>query len=100
MYLNKLKEKVNDMLLKELTVDQKNCISSEIQFNVKAEAEASEFYFKLLNNVADEDKETIKGIIADELNHAIILGKLQEKYSVVLPTEFSPLLTIKKVSDK
>lgn len=84
------------MLLKELTVEQKNCISSEIQFNVKAEAEASEFYFKLLNNIADEDKETIKGIIADELNHAIILGKLQEKYSGILPTEFSPLLFVKR----
>lgn len=84
------------MLLKDLTIEQKNCISSEIQFNVKAEAEASEFYFKLLNNIADEDKETIKGIIADELNHAIILGKLQEKYSGILPTEFSPLLSIKK----
>lgn len=88
------------MLLKELTAEQKNCISSEIQFNVKAEAEASEFYFKLLNNVADEDKETIKGIIADELNHAIILGKLQEKYSGVLPSEFTPLLSVKKVGDK
>ena len=88
------------MVLKELTVEQKNCISSEIQFNIKAEAEASEFYFKLLNNVADEDKETIKGIIADELNHAIILGKLQEKYSGILPSEFSPLFTLKKVSDK
>lgn len=36
-------------------------------------------------------KETIKGIIADELNHAIILGKLQEKYSSILP-----LLSIKR----
>ena len=88
------------MLLKDLTTEQKNCISSEIQFNVKAEAEASEFYFKLLNNVADEDKEIMKGIIADELNHAIILGKLQEKYSGVLPSEFSPLLSIKKIGDK
>lgn len=88
------------MLLKELTVEQKNRISSEIQFNIKAEAEANEYYFKLLNNIADEDKQTIKNIIADELNHAIILGKLQEKYSGILPTEFSPLLSIKKVSDK
>ena len=46
--------------------------------------------------MADEDKETIKGIIADELNHAIILGKLQEKYSGVLPSEFTPLLFVKK----
>ena len=72
------------MLLKELTIEQKNCITSEIQFNIKAEAEANEFYFKLLNKVADE------------LNHAIILGKLQEKYSGILPTEFLPLLNLKK----
>lgn len=84
------------MLLKELTIEQKNCISSEIQFNVKAEAEANEFYFKLLNNIADEDKQTIKNIIADELNHAIILGKLQEKYSGILPSEFTPLLFVKR----
>ena len=50
----------------------------------------------LLNKVADEDKETIKGIIADELNHAIILGKLQEKYSGIIPTEFLPSLNLKK----
>lgn len=88
------------MILKEMTIEQKNKIASNIQFNIKAEAEANEYYFNLLNEVADEDKQTIKGIIADELNHAIILGKLQEKYSGILPTEFSPLLSIKKVGDK
>ena len=36
------------MLLKELTIEQKNCITSEIQFNIKAEAEANEFYFNAL----------------------------------------------------
>lgn len=84
------------MTLKELSIEDKNIISADIQFNIKAEAEASEFYFNLLNNVAEEDKETIKGIIADELNHAIILGKLQEKYSGVLPSEYEPLLKLKK----
>lgn len=84
------------MELKELTVDQKNCIVSDIQFNIKAEAEANEFYFNLLNKIADEDKEVIKSIIADELNHAIILGKLQEKYSGILPSEYEPLLKLKK----
>lgn len=88
------------MTLKEISIDEKNLIASDIQFNIKAEAEASEFYFKLLNMVAEEDKETIKGIIADELNHAIILGKLQEKYTGILPSEYSPLLSVKKVGDK
>lgn len=84
------------MLLKEMTIEQKNTLSSKIQFNIKAEAEASEFYFNLLNDVADEDKETVKGLIADELNHAIILGKLQEKYSGVLPSEYNSLISLKK----
>lgn len=84
------------MTLKEISIDEKNLIASDIQFNIKEEAQASEFYFKLLNMVAEEDKETIKGIIADELNHAIILGKLQEKYTGILPSEYSPLLSVKK----
>lgn len=46
--------------------------------------------------VADEDKETIKNIIADELNHAIILGKLQEKYTGILPSEYLSLISLKK----
>lgn len=87
------------MLFKDIDTETKNCISSNIQFNIKAEAEASEFYFNLLNKVADEDKQTIKDIIADELNHAIILGKLQEKYSGILPSEYTPLLSVKKKGD-
>ena len=84
------------MVLKEMTTEQKNSIASNIQFNIKAEAEANEYYFNLLNEVADDDKETIKKIIADELNHAIILGKLQEKYTGILPSEFSSLLSLKR----
>ena len=84
------------MLLKEIEKEQLNCIASYIQFNIKAEAEANEYYFKLLNMIADEDKEIIKNIIADELNHAIILGKLQEKYTGVLPSEYLPLISLKK----
>ena len=33
------------MVLKEMTIDQKNKIASNIQFNIKAEAEANEYYF-------------------------------------------------------
>lgn len=74
----------------------KDYISSRISFNIKAEAEANEFYFELLELVPEEDKDIIKEIIADELNHAIILGKLQEKYSRILPSEFYPLNSLKK----
>ena len=84
------------MLLKEIDKEQLNCVASYIQFNIKAEAEANEYYFKLLNMIADEDKEIIKNIISDELNHEIILIKLKEKYTVVLPSKYLPLISLKK----
>lgn len=73
-----------------------NYVASKIQFNIKEEASAAEYYFELLSLVPDEDKPIIKGILEDELNHAIILGKLQEKYSGVKPSEFEPLTTLNK----
>lgn len=83
------------MKLKDMLEHDKNVIASKIEFNIKKEAEANEYYFELLNLVADEDKDNIKEIISDELNHSIILGKLQEKYSGVIPNEFMPLITLK-----
>ena len=83
------------MKLKDMLEHDKNVIASKIEFNIKKEADANEYYFELLNLVADEDKDKIKEIISDELNHAIILGKLQEKYSGIIPNEFMPLITLK-----
>ena len=83
------------MKLKDMLDHDKNVIASKIEFNIKKEADANEYYFELLNLVADEDKDKIKEIISDELNHAIILGKLQEKYSGIIPSEFMPLITLK-----
>ena len=83
------------MKLKDMIEHDKNVIASKIEFNIKKEAEANEYYFELLNLVADEDKDNIKEIISDELNHAIILGKLQEKYSGIIPNEFMAPLTLK-----
>lgn len=88
------------MTLKEMTTDNKNCVASEISFNLKAESEATEYYYKLINMVADEDKDKIKEIISDELDHMIILGKLNEKYSGVLPNEYNPLIYVKKKEGK
>lgn len=86
------------MDFKNLTQDElKNYISSRIEFNISQEADASKYYFELLNLFRDEtDKEIIKGILRDELNHAIILTRLQEKYSGILPSEFYPVTSLKK----
>lgn len=83
------------MKLKDMLEHDRNVIASKLEFNIKKEADANEYYFELLNLIADEDKNTIKEIISDELNHAIILGKLQEKYSGIVPTEFMPLISLK-----
>ena len=79
--------------------ERKNICASKIEFNVKAEADARENYYELLNLVPEEDKDIIKGIIEDELNHSIILQRLQEKYTGVVPSEFEPMNTLKKKED-
>lgn len=73
-----------------------NKICSQLEFNIKEEASAREFYFELLENIKEEDKELIRGIISDEINHSIILSKLVEKYSHILPSEFYPFNSLKK----
>lgn len=79
--------------------EKKNYCASKIEFNVKAEADARENYYELLSLVPDEDKDLIKGIIEDELNHSIILQKLQEKYTGVKPSEFEPIENLKKIGN-
>lgn len=81
---------------KDLSNDQKNMISSELECNNKSECGARKDYYRLLDIVADEHKQTIRNIIADEINHSIILSRLTEIYSGIQPTEFQSMLEIKK----
>lgn len=80
--------------------ERRNFIASKIAFNIKAEAEANEFYFELLEIIPDVDKHIIEGIIKDEMNHAIILGRLLERYTKILPSEFEPLISLKIEENK
>lgn len=84
------------MLFQNLDKDKKNEISKEIEYNVAQEAMARDYYYSLLNKVADEHKEEINGIIEDEINHSIILMKLAEVYSGNKPTEFENLINLKR----
>lgn len=79
--------------------ERKNYCASKIEFNVKAEADARENYYELLNLVPEEDKTLIEGIIEDELNHSIILQRLQEKYTGIKPSEYAPLESLKKIGN-
>lgn len=73
-------------------------IAKELEFNQKAEAEAREYYYNLLKlDLLESDKERIRDIIDDEINHSIILMRLAEKYTCNKPTEYESLLSLKKI---
>lgn len=88
------------MLFVNLDNKQKNEISKEIEYNEAQEAMARDYYYSLLDKVADEHKEQIRGIIEDEINHSIILMRLAEVYSGNKPTEFENLFMLKEKEDK
>jgi rubrerythrin len=60
-------------------------LCAEIEKNIKAEADAREQYYNLLDVLGDipEDVKIIEEIISDELNHTQQLEKLLKKYSTI-----------------
>lgn len=69
-----------------------------LESNLEEEAKAVKNYYYLLNTELQEsDKEKIKEIIRDELDHQIILQKLNEKYSKIYPAEFSAFNKLKNI---
>lgn len=84
----------------EMTENDKNLAVQGIEHNVSEEALAREEYYKLLNQVADEHKQEIKGIIEDEINHSIILMKLAEIYSGNKPTEFENIDKLRRINNE
>lgn len=82
---------------KDLTEDEKNRISQLLNVNESEEALARRNYYELLNIIAAEDKNKIKDIIKDELNHTIILMQLAEKYSSNFPSEFQNINRLEKL---
>lgn len=83
-------------LFTQLSPEEKNKASALINYNESEEALARRDYYELLNYIADEDKEKIRGIIQDEINHSIILMQLAEKYSMNLPSEFKNINSLEK----
>lgn len=84
----------------EFSPFEKNIVTSKIQFNISEEAKAAQFYFELKDIISDEDEKIINEIIGDELDHAITLGRLQEKYSKVYPNSYEELLSLKRKEGK
>lgn len=86
--------------LNNMTQVEKDYVTSQIQFNISEEAKASQFYFDLKRIVAPEDEKIIDEIIGDELDHAITLGRLQEKYSKIYPNSYEGLIDLKRKEGK
>lgn len=84
------------MEFENLSITERNNISKDIEYNVAQEAMARDYYYTLLNQVAREHQEVIKGIIEDEINHSIILMKLAEIYSQNTPSEFENIMKLKR----
>lgn len=63
-------------------------ICTIIQANIQDEADAARKYFQLLEYLTDEnDIDTVKEIISDELNHAEKLREMVLSYSGIEPAK-------------
>lgn len=80
--------------IREFTAEERDKYISQIQFNISEEAKASQFYFDLKALAPEEDQKIIDEIIGDELDHAISLGRFQEKYSRVYPNSYFGLVDL------
>lgn len=71
---------------KEMERHHKIHVAEEIAKNMKAESDAMEEYYPLLNILEDEkDRATVEEILSDEKNHLIKLQAMQRKYDGIAP---------------
>lgn len=87
-------------LFNQMSKEEKLKVGSKIQFNISEEAKASEFYFELKQIISEEDEKIIDEIIGDELDHAITLARLQEKYTNVFPNSYFKLTSLPRKEQK
>lgn len=61
-----------------------DCLCAAIEENIEDEASAREGYYKLLCKLTDTaDRDIIREIISDELNHSDKLREMVKKYSKI-----------------
>lgn len=66
-----------------------------IEENEKKEAEAREFYYKLLEVIPNQYKSIVNEIISDEIDHSIKLMQIAENISKNLPKEYKSINSLK-----
>lgn len=74
-----------------------NEILELIELNEAKEAEAREYYYKLLSIIPEKYKDVINEIISDEIDHSIKLMRIAEALSKNKPAEYDKILNLGKV---
>ena len=70
-----------------------------IEVNESKEADARDYYYKLLEIIPDKYKDAIREIISDEIDHSIKLMRIAEALSKNKPAEYDKILNLGKVKN-
>lgn len=68
-----------------------------IELNESKEADARDYYYKLLAVIPEKYKDVINEIISDEIDHSIKLMRIAESLSKNKPIEYDKILNLGKV---
>ena len=71
-----------------------------IELNESKEADARDYYYKLLAVIPDKYKDAIREIISDEIDHSIKLMRIAEVLSKNNPVEYDKIIKLKKLEQK
>lgn len=68
-----------------------------IEVNESKEADARDYYYKLLAVIPEKYKDVINEIISDEIDHSIKLMRIAETLSKNKPIEYDKIINLGKV---
>ena len=77
-------------------MDNVNEVLQLIEVNESKEADARDYYYKLLEIIPDKYKDAIREIISDEIDHSIKLMRIAEVLSKNNPVEYDKILNLGK----
>ena len=80
-------------------MDNINEVLQLIEVNESKEADARDYYYKLLEIIPDKYKDAIREIISDEIDHSIKLMRIAEVLSKNNPVEYDKILNLGKVKN-
>ena len=80
-------------------MDNVNEVLQLIELNESKEADARDYYYKLLAVIPEKYKDVINEIISDEIDHSIKLMRIAEALIRNKPAEYDKILNLGKVKN-